>query len=381
MRYKAYQPSGKSPASGIVLLLLLSFLGAFLIEVCYVYLLGFLSNLFLRFLTVVGAVALLCFWIMYVTRWAKIRSIKVVRIVSLIGLILAFYASRCVYVDLVNEMWSRGASEVLQNRSSFAQLLGRWGGLFISPGTVFSSLYRILPNGVTSVNGRMIAGVPLLLIWLIELMLLIVIPCYTAAATASYPFDETAGCWLSKREEWPVVYVENYREVRSQLKVKNDSPLLEAIQGVHYYQREGQESYAILEFFRNRDHTGPFVSLVNVKAIQSGPKKLSHKMITLCRFCDIGQEEAKELYERLKNEKGEVGRRSVSVSEWMNDLNEKMGRGGKTMSQMSELSSASLDSQEINIPDEEAPEEEEVTVHVPKVTPEREKEYLNKKNS
>ena len=212
-------------------------------------------------------------------------------------------------------------------------------------------------------------------------MLLIVIPCYTAAATASYPFDEAAGCWLSKREEWPVVYVENYREVRSQLKVKNDSPLLEAIQGVHYYQREGQESYAILEFFRNRDHTGPYVSLVNVKAIQSGPKKLSHKMITLCRFCDIGQEEAKELYERLKNEKGEVGRRSVSVSEWMNDLNEKMGRGGKTMSQMSELSSASLDSQEITIPDEEAPEEEEVTVHVPKVTPEMEKEYLNKKNS
>ena len=362
MRYKAYQPSGKSPASGIVLLLLLSFLGAFLIEVCYVYLLGFLSNLLLRFLTVVGAVALLCFWIMYVTRWAKIRNIKVVRIVSLIGLILAFYASRCVYVDLVNEMWSRGASEVLQNRSSFAQLLGRWGGLFISPGTVFSSLYRILPNGVTSVNGRMIAGVPLLLIWLIELMLLIVIPCYTAAATASYPFDEAAGCWLSKREEWPVVYVENYREVRSQLKVKNDSPLLEAIQGVHYY-------------------TGPYVSLVNVKAIQSGPKKLSHKMITLCRFCDIGQEEAKELYERLKNEKGEVGRRSVSGSEWMNDLNEKMGRGGKTMSQMSELSSASLDSQEITIPDEEAPEEEEVTVHVPKVTPEMEKEYLNKKNS
>ena len=51
------------------------------------------------------------------------------------------------------------------------------------------------------------------------------------------------------------------------------------------------------------------------------------------------------------------------------------------MSQMSELSSGETDTQEIVIPDEEAQEEEEVTVHVPKVTPEMEKEYLNKKNS
>ena len=381
MRYKAYKPSGIIPAAGVVILALCGFLGAFLIETAYVYSLGFLSNLFLRFLVVAGSVALLCLLMTYLTRLAKIRNIRAVRIVSLIALILAFYASRCVYVDLVNEMWTRGASEVLKNRSSISQLIGRWAQLFISPGTVFTSLYRILPNGVTSVNGRMIAGVPLLLIWLIEVMLLIVIPCYVAAATASYPFDETAGCWLFKREEWPVVYVENYREVRSQLKVKNDSPLLEAIRGVHYYQREGQESYAILEFFRNKDHTGPYVSLVNVKAVQSGPKKLSHRTITLCRFCDIGQEEADELYEQLKIERDNVGRRAVSVSDWVTDLNYRMGRGGKTMSQMSELSSGDMDTQEIVIPEEENAGEEEVTVHVPKVTPEMEKEYLNKKNS
>ena len=137
---------------------------------------------------------------------------------------------------------------------------------------------------------------------------------------------------------------------------------------------------AMLDAFRLRDqaeHAGELPPEDRKKVRDLGEKGMSF----LEEVIGMSREEAKELYERLKNEKGEVGRRSVSVSEWMNDLNEKMGRGGKTMSQMSELSSASLDSQEITIPDEEAPEEEEVTVHVPKVTPEMEKEYLNKKNS
>ena len=250
MRYKAYRPSGITPISGVILLLIGCFLGAFLAQTVYVYLLGFVSNLLLRFLVVAGVVALICYICAKLTEVCKVRSRRVVRIVVFVALLLAFYAGRCVYVDLVNEMWTRGANEVLQNRPSVFQLLGRWGKLFISPGAVFSSLVKILPSGVTSVNGRMIAGVPLLLIWLIELMLLVAVPLYAASYISEFPYDESAGKWLTKREEWPVVYVENYREVRSQLKAKNDEPLLSAIQQLEYYHREGQESYAVLELYR-----------------------------------------------------------------------------------------------------------------------------------
>ena len=381
MRYKAYRPSGIIPAGGLVLMILGGFLGAFLVESVYVYLLGFLSNLVIRFLVVFCVVLGLCYFMAKLTVLSKIRNRRAVRIVALVAMILAFYASRCVYVDLVNEMWKRGANEVLQNRSSIGQLLLRWGQLFVSPGAVFSSLYKILPNGVNSVNGRMIAGVPLLLIWLIEIRLRVVLPAYSASYVSEYPFDEAAGLWLTKREEWPVVYVDNYREVRSQLKLKNDGPLLNAIQQLEYYQREGEESYAVLEFYRRGDYTGPYVSLINVKAIQSGPKKLTHKNITLCRMCDIGTEEADELYQKLKTTRDELGIKSVSFNGWLADIAFKKGRKSSKMTPVVTKESQTEEIKEVEEYLQDDNYSEEVTVHVPKVTPEMEKEYLSKKNS
>lgn len=382
MRYKAYRPSGITPPGGVVLLILGGFLGPFIVQAVYVYLLAFLSNLLLRFLVVLAVVLLISYLMAKLTVFSKIRNRRVVRICAVISLILAFYASRCVYVDLVNEMWKRGVSEVMQNQPAFGQLILRWLKLFISPGAVFSSLYKILPSGVTSVNGRMISGVPLLLIWLIEVMLLVVIPAYAASYVSAYPYDEAAGLWLTKREEWPVVYVDNYREVRSQLKAKNDEPLLSAIQQLEYYQREGDESYAVLEFYRRKGYTGPYVSLTNVKAIQSGPKKLTHKNIILCRLCEIGTEEADELYRKLQKSKEEMGVSSVSVNGWLADLAFKSGRGGKRkIERKLPDPHASEEREEIEEDLQTEAYSEEVTVHVPKVTPEMEQEYLNKKNS
>ena len=115
-----------------------------------------------------------------------------------------------------------------------------------------------------------------------------------------------------------------------------------------------------------------------MKAIQSGPKKLTHKNITLCRLCEIGSEEAKELYEKLLKEREAAGDKPSGL---FGNLTSTTGRSQVKLSAKPTTDQADAYYQET---EEDLPEDaytDEVTVHVPKVTPEMEKEYLSKKNS
>ena len=182
--------------------------------------------------------------------------------------------------------------------------------------------------------------------------------------------------------------------------------MLSAIRSASYYRREGQESYAILEFYRGGDYIGPYVTLTNVKAVQSGPRKLRHKYIRLCRLCDIGAQEALQLHEQLEAAAKEMGHQKFSIGRFFSDLFSRMGWSQRSKSarhlrlEKEKLSSkaadavmtaddAKMDAQELKVErqielDQEIELDVEIegeTVHVPKVTPEMEKAYLTKKNS
>lgn len=392
MEYRLYHASGKAPMSGIILLVLSGFLGCCILESVSVLLLAFLSNLFLRSLAVVIPIALMISFLVLMVRVGKIRNITVVRICVLVLLILSFYFSRVVYVDMVESLWNVGANEFLKGDEPRREFAVRLLQLLIRPDIVFSALLRILPYGTTSINGTMLTGVPLLLMWILEALCFILVPFYLTVYFAQRPYDEDLNMWFPRKEEWHVGYVENYRQIRAEMRKGNVRLLLSGLKELEAYQLQGQESYGILTFYLKGKVVGPYVSLVNIKAVQSGPRKLEHRTITLCRMLNIGRETAEELYNRIKDSyetqskssvKPKFGDRIQRASFDLNRASKLMVQGMKTSGD-DVLSQKTLTDEMPSLPEQLSLDDlkrgaEEITVHVPHVTPEMEKEYLNRK--
>lgn len=395
MTSQSYKASGRYSYGSILLYLICGLLGGFILGAAYVYLLGYLSNMLLRSLVLIGLVVLLSGYLVLLVRVTKIRNTKIVMLLSIIILLLVYYNNWVVYVNLVQDVWQRGANEVWAYHFQFPQLLGRWGELFISPGVLISAIVRILPTGIISINGQILKGIPLLIVWILEFLLTVVLPVYNVAYRAGRPYEEEKGLWLPKREEWTIGYLDTYREIRGGLRNDDITPLMDALQNVEFYQLQGQESYALIEFYRNGSYIGPYISITNVKAIQVGPRKLHHKAITVITMMDVGSDLAKDLYRRVKlgydtYEKQRPKFNVFSLEAWGDKLrNFTFNLSRKKNSVTSELKSSARTKkysgrkaqlQKRNSEDEPV-SIEEITVHVPRITPEMEKEYLDRKKN
>lgn len=349
---------------------------------------------------VVGFVVALSSWLVFLTRRAKIRNTRVVLLLAGIVLFITNYSSWVFYILLVFDSWQKGLSEVWNYHLQFPLLLQRWAELFIDPAAVIESMAEILPYGFVSINGVQLKDIPLLITWVAEFLILFFAPLYQVVYRAGCPFDEEKKVWLPVKEEWTVNYVEEYREIRNALRRKDVTPLEKALEQISYYQLQGQESYAIMEFYRNGKYIGPYVTITNVKAVQAGPRKLVHRAISVVKKLDIGSEIATEIYRRIEqgyrlSEKNRPKFKVSSKQAWEDKMssfsfnlsrktknitselknNTKATKGSKHRMQEQE---SLLDTQRFNT--EEIPTSlEEITVHVPRVTPEMEKEYLKRK--
>ena len=353
-------------------------------------LLAFVANLFLRALCVAVPIAAMILWLVFLVRLGKIRNIHIVRIASIIVLILAFYFCRVVYVNIVETLWEIGANEFISSAASKQEFLLRQFKLIFRPDIILKALIRILPYGTTSVNGTMLTGVTLLLMWVLGAVAFIVIPFYFTVYFAQRPYDEELEMWFPRKEEWHVGYVENYRQIRSEMRKGNVRLLLTALKELKAYQLQGQESYGIVTFYLKGKTVSPYVSLANIKAIQSGPRKLDHRSITLCRLLRIGRETAEELYHAVKDSykvqkenavKPKFQDRLQRATFDLNRASKQVVQGIKTSTDMD---TKTLTDELPSIPEQLSLDDlkrgqEEITVHVPHVTPEMEEEYLNRK--
>lgn len=133
---------------------------------------------------------------------------------------------------------------------------------------LWKAMVEINLRGFLLVNGRLMTGVPLAILWILETLLLLVIPLYRVALNARKPYVEGKGCWLTEEEEIVITYVQDYRTMRRAL-LKQEYSGLSALD---YHVLEGQESHGVLTFYRRRDYTGPYITLANVKAYRLVPK-------------------------------------------------------------------------------------------------------------
>ena len=152
MTGRSYKASGKYTFGGAMLLLIGGLLGGFVLGASYIYLLGIVANMLLRCLVVVGFVAAMTGWLLFLTRRAKIRNTRVVLLLTGIVLFLTNYSSWVFYILLVFDSWQKGLSEVWSYHLQFPLLLQRWAELFINPAAVIESMAEILPFGFVSTS-------------------------------------------------------------------------------------------------------------------------------------------------------------------------------------------------------------------------------------
>lgn len=399
MTNRSYKASGKYTIGGVLLLLIGGLLGGFVLGAAYIYLLGIVANMLLRCLVVVGFVTLMSGWLISLVRIAKIRNTRIVFGLSGIILLLTWYSSWVFYILLVFDSWQKGLSEVWNYHLQFPLLLQRWGELFIEPKLVVKSMAEILPFGFVAINGEQLKDTPLLITWVVEFVILFFIPLYQVVYRAGCLFDEEKQVWLPIKEEWTVKYIDEYREIRNGLRRKDTVALENVLSKISFYQLQGQESYAIMEFYRKGNYIGPYVTITNVKAVQAGPRKLVHRAIIVVKKLDIGAELAEEIYERINmeyklNEKNKPKFKFGSRQAWEDKMSSfSFNLSRKTKNITSELkTSTRIDktlkhrngkrddlTDTLRFNTEEVPASvEEITVHVPRVTPEMEKEYLDR---
>ena len=243
---QSYKASGKYTSSSVAIFLVSGLLIGFLLSAVYIYLLGLISNMFLRSLVVVGYIFSISWSLIFLVRKTEIRNTRVVLLLTIFVLLIAYYSSWVLFVNLVQDSWQKGAKEVWTYHFQFPLLLKRWWELFISPVALFSAIVDILPYGSLSINGEILKGIPLLIVWIGEFLLLFFVPLYYVVYRAGRPYEEEHKRWLPTKEEWMVNYIESYREVRNGIRKKDLQPLLEALGDLAFYQLQGQESYGII---------------------------------------------------------------------------------------------------------------------------------------
>lgn len=395
MTSQSYKASGKYTLGGILLFLVGGLIGGFFLGAAYIYMLGLVSNMVLRSLVVVLYLGMVSGWLVLLVRGAKIRNTRVVLLLSIVVLFLTYYNSWVFYVNLVQDSWQKGAKEVWAYHFQFPLLLERWWELFSSPADLVSAMVKILPIGFLSINGKILKGIPLLIVWICEFNILLFVPLYHVVYRAGRPYDEEKGMWLGTKEEWTINYIDEYREIRNGIRRHSADALMAALEDVDFYHLKGQESYGIIEFYRNRNHIGPYITITNVKAVQAGPRKLDHRAIVVVKMVNIGYDLAQELYDRIKSsyetyEKTKPRFNLGSKQAWEDKLSSaSFNLSRKTKNVTSEFKNSTKTKKRGRQPDaeelrrnnsEEAPASiEEITVHVPRVTPEMEKEYLKRK--
>lgn len=382
MQYDTYKPSMRWPWWGLCLLAGLGFVGTFFIEAVYVCLLCFTGNLLLRVLLLLVALFLISLLLVFLIRIGRIRNLKVVRITVLCVLLFAFYGNRVIYVLMINDLWTLGYNEVISKGLMPLRLLGNWIKLFIRPWDVFAALFRILPIGTTSINGTMLKGGLLLFFWILEMLLFIVVPYIISTYLASRPYDEEKMIWYGRKREFVVGYVEGYRNIRAMLREKNYSSLESALESLSPYRLKGQESYSLLEMYFHGKKISPYVSLTNIKAVQAGPTRLSHRVIGICKRMDIGYEKAEALYSRMIDTSQPIEEEGTrSLRDKLETFRFRMNRRSKNMANELKVPShppAKEDTRRLFGDLEEVPGTEEVTIRIPKVTKEMEDAYRKK---
>ncbi len=379
---KTFSSAGQAPWWKHLLGWVCLILGELVLAALYINLLAVISNMVLRIIVIAGVVGGSVAWIVFWLQQMQIRRKGMRILFTVVGLFVLYYTKWALYTNLVEDAWVIGSEQFWHHHFVWPDYLTRWAYRVVRPDLIVQMMGEVLYRGFLSINGEILKGAWLAIVWVGEFIILAILPFWRVNRRMSVPYDEEQHIWLNREEEWMVTYLKDYRALRPLLNNKDAGALQRMLDNTEAYRVKGKESYGILTFFRKGKKIGPYISLMNVKAVQRGPKRLQYQYVPIVKKYDIGAEVAAALYEKISTKA------------------EQEGHGGKKdyMQFFHELKmQLTVDWSEWKeklFPHKEEPEEvkeyyedgeevvsvEDATVFVPRVTPEMEENYRKMKN-
>ena len=266
-----YQPSGKVSAKfwvyfGVFMLLSIPVLGAI-----YIYLIYYIPIVILS-LFITGACGVALGYVAgYAGKLGKLRNPMVLYICTFMAMVLLKYVQWVIYIPLIFSdaygAWSLSFTE---------RFVESWY-LFFDPTLVFAAARFINEVGVWSVvDGVATSGIPLLVVWIGEFLIMAALALVFAGLMINMPFSEKAGAWYVKKPQ--VIEFDLPQDLAALVAaIKNGdfNQLLESIQS-----RTNTAEFLYLDVFQppDNDFAEPyFMTLRHFIVTQSKGKKKKYQ--------------------------------------------------------------------------------------------------------
>lgn len=373
-----YKPSGRVSFWGVLKMLIGGILGAVILLCVYVYGLNLMPNLALRAMVLLVLLFLLSRWMGRLAKKGRFRSPAAAFWISALVLLIALYFHWIVYVVMVQDVWEYGKDAFW--RSHFRpDTLWQAGRLFLDPAQLWNQVMKIRDTGFWSIRGIPVTGIRLTVCWILEMLVIILIPSFRAMTQARRIYSEDQRMWLDQQSEFTIAYIKDHRMLRRKL-IKGE---VDGLQDIHYYHRRGREAHGTMVFYHHKGILGPYVSIKMVKAVQTGPRHTKHYFIPIIKQWDIGTQKAEEIFARLLQEKGTTHEKVTEKGNWKDRYfwSNKREQISFAMQQKMERAKENSDVRDAKYytGGEKIAKLEEVTVYAPTITPEMEQQYLEKK--
>ena len=361
--------------------------GGLILSFVYVYLLAFLGSAVLRLLTLAGILAGASAWMVLLLQWGQVRKEWQQLLFVGIELLILYYNKWVLYTNLVEDAWFIGMDRLWEYHFALPDYLFHWAERWLHPQVLIQMMGEILYRGFLSINGQVLKGGLLGAVWAAEAAVLLGLPLLLVRSRMKVPYDEKAHLWLNREEERVVTYVKDYRNIRRKMQEEGPEQLRLALPELQPCRPEGKESYGVLTFFRNGDHIGPYISLGNVRTVQTGPRRTQRQYVQLGEKTEIGREEARALYQRICSaaEEGTLWSRLTDEARelWSRLVAMTAGVRSRLRGLRKEKTNATTGQPDSMKPmelenGEEVVNLEDITIFVPRITKEMEEEYRRK---
>lgn len=219
-----YTPSGRYSPLSFVLFAVTLVTVIPLLATAYAYAIWYVPLVFLNaIITVFFGIGTSYVVNTLVVKLGKVRRNSLAIKFSLVGALVALYVHWAVWVDLVMNSKSGGLSEIGIPNSSMD--VGQVLGLVFSPGTLLLLVGKISQFGTWGIKGIVPSGIPLLLIWLVEAVIIVAIPVMLSTMMSRKPFCETTRRWFKEVELPAYRLIDDVAAFRASLEILDVSPL------------------------------------------------------------------------------------------------------------------------------------------------------------
>ena len=246
-----YKPSGKFSITAFLLLLATCITVLPLLGLAYAYAIWYMPFIYVSFLlTVAFGLAIGYVLDRIVIRFGKVRNNKIGIILGGFGSLAALYFSWAVWVDLVvNAGESYGSSRLGITVSNVKALQVIY--LALNPRRLAELIRAINTVGTWSIFRIQVSGIFLMIIWLVEALVVIIIPILRINATAKKPFYEESNSWFKEKELTAFNFIEEKDKIIAALENKNYNSLHGLTKATNF---EENHSVFTIYFSGNNDY-------------------------------------------------------------------------------------------------------------------------------